>query len=97
MYIICIKYVPLQPQEENIPSLQHIDMDYIIKTFRGKSVAKHYSDAFLIAQDQLAIIKAEGFGLSKQWVRIEYGVEMAKVLYPLPDGTTNVSPWFSIF
>lgn len=85
----------MQPQEENIPSLQHTKMAYTIRTFRGYSSTASYLDAWDQARNQLETIKAAGFGMSEQWVRIEDGFGLVKLVFPLPDGTTMETPWFS--
>lgn len=87
----------MQPKEENIPSLQQTKMAYTIKTFRGYSSTECCLDAVVMAQNQLEAIRAEGFGLAEQWVKIEDGLGMVKLLMPAPDGAVIISPWFSNF
>lgn len=70
---------------------------YTLLTFRNCITIEHFVDAGVMAQNLLESIKAEGFDLSHQWVKIDDGFGRTKVLYPHGDGTTAVSPWFSNF
>ena len=72
-------------------------MAYTIRTYRGSTRVDSYQNARDQAKKQLETMLAAGFGMDKQWVRIENGSDYAKLFLSLPDGTIIESPWFFNF
>lgn len=70
-------------------------MAYTLRTFRGYQNVSPYKDALSGAYNQVEAIKADGFGGSFQWVRIEDMIGMWKLVFRRIDGSIGETPWMS--